>query len=133
MRQLSKRQNIIFLLGGILMAIGAGTTLLNWAAAPYVYSIGALCFVAMQVQQRYEGTNFTIQRLRRMMLTSDFLFLLAGLMMIENGRNVLGLDYIIYIEYVYNKWVMVLLIAAILQLYSTHRIGNELEKEAKKL
>ena len=26
-----------------------------------------------------------------------------------------------------------LLIAAVLQLYSTHRIGNELEKEAKKL
>ena len=34
---------------------------------------------------------------------------------------------------IYNKWVIVLLIAAILQLYTTHRIGSELEREAKKL
>jgi len=47
--------------------------------------------------------------------------------------NFLGLDHLIYIEYVYNKWVIVLLVAAILQLYSMHRIGHELEKEAKKL
>jgi len=29
--------------------------------------------------------------------------------------------------------VLTLLIAAVLQLYTTHRIGSELEKEAKKL
>jgi len=53
--------------------------------------------------------------------------------MIANTGNFLGMDYITYIEYVYNKWVITLLIAAILQLYSTHRISQELDKEAKKL
>ena len=124
MRELNKIQTAIFLFGGILMAVGAGTTLLGWGSAPYIYS--------MQMLQRYEGSNFTIRRLRRMMLISDVLFLVAAVLMFANKSNILGLSYITYIEYVYNKWVVVLLIAALLQLYSMHRIGSELEKEAKK-
>ena len=133
MKQLSKIQQIIYLIGATLMAAGAGMSVLGWAVAPYLYCVGALCFASMQMLQRYEGTNFTIKRLRRIMLTSDVLFMLAGVLMLTNGQNVLGLDHITYIEYVYNKWVIVLLIAAILQLYSLHRLEKELAKEAKKL
>lgn len=129
MRQLSRQQGIVFLFGGVLMVVGAGTSLLAWQWAPYVFALGALCFTAMQMQQRYEGTNFTIRRLRRMMLISDFLFLLAALLMFAGQRNIFGLSHLTYIQYIYNKWVVVLLIAAILQLYSYHRIGHELEKE----
>ncbi|ADE81052.1 hypothetical protein PRMUPPPA20_21660 [Xylanibacter ruminicola] len=132
MKELNKLQTAIFLFGGILMAVGAGTTLLGWGSAPYIFAIGALGFSSMQMQQRYEGQNFTIRRLRRMMLLSDVLFLVAALLMFASKGNFLGLSYITYIEYVYNKWVIVLLIAALLQLYSMHRIGSELEKEAKK-
>ena len=132
MKELNKIQTAIFLFGGILMAIGAGTTLLGWGSAPYIYAIGALGFASMQMLQRYEGQNFTIRRLRRMMLLSDVLFLVAALLMFASKGNVFGLSYITYIEYVYNKWVIVLLIAALLQLYSMHRIGSELDKEAKK-
>ena len=132
MKELNKLQTAIFLFGGILMAVGAGTTLLGWGSAPYIFAIGALGFSSMQMQQRYEGQNFTIRRLRRMMLLSDVLFLVASLLMFASKGNFLGLSYITYIEYVYNKWVIVLLIAALLQLYSMHRIGSELEKEAKK-
>ena len=132
MKELNKLQTAIFLFGGILMAVGAGTTLLGWGSAPYIFAIGALGFSSMQMQQRYEGKNFTIRRLRRMMLLSDVLFLVAALLMFASKGNFLGLSYITYIEYVYNKWVIVLLIAALLQLYSMHRIGSELEKEAKK-
>ena len=133
MKQLNKIQLIIYLLGATLMAIGAGISILGWWIAPYVYCVGALCFASMQMLQRYEGTNFTIRRLRRIMLTSDVLFMLAGVLMLSNGHNVFGLSYITYMEYVYNKWVVVLLIAAILQLYSIHRLDQELAKEAKKL
>ena len=132
MRELNKLQTAIFLLGGILMAIGAGTTLLGWGSAPYIFAFGAVGFSSMQMLQRYEGQNFTIRRLRRMMLISDVLFLVAALLMFASKGNYFGLSYITYIEYVYNKWVVVLLIAALLQLYSMHRIGSELEKEAKK-
>ncbi len=130
MRQLNKVQNIIFLVGGLLMVVGAGATLLAWRLAPYVFAVGAICFASMQMLQRYEGQNFVIRRLRRIMLLSDVLFLVAALLMLANQGNFLGLSYITYIQYVYNKWVVVLLIAAILQIYTIHRIGHELEKEA---
>ncbi len=129
MRPLSKLQNTIFLVGGLLMVIGAGSSLLMWRWAPYLFAVGALCFASMQMLQRYEGKNVTIRRLRRMMLISDVLFLLAALLMFASQGNVFGLSHITYVQYIYNKWVVVLLIAAILQLYSSHRIGHELQKE----
>ena len=133
MRPLSRTQNIIFLVGGLLMVVGAGSSLLAWKFAPYLFAVGAVCFAAMQMQQRYEGQNFTIRRLRRMMLLSDVLFLVSALLMFASQGNIFGICHITYLQYIYNKWVITLLIAAILQLYSSHRIGQELEKEAKKL
>lgn len=129
MRQLSKTENAIFLLGAVLMVIGAGSSVLMWKGAPYVFALGALGFASMQMLQCYEGKNVVIRRLRRMMLLSDILFLVSALLMFASQGNFLGLSHITYIEYVYNKWVITLLIAAILQLYSTHRIANELAKE----
>ena len=115
------------------MVIGAGSSLLKWMLAPYVYAVGALCFASMQMLQRYDGPSITIRRLRRIMLLSDLLFLLSALLMFANLGNFFGLDQLTYLQYVYNKWVVTLLIAAILQMYTTHRIDNELGKEAKKL
>ena len=111
------------------MVIGAGSSLFMWRWAPYLFAVGALGFASMQMLQRYEGKNVTIRRLRRMMLISDVLFLLAALLMFASQGNVFGLSHITYVQYIYNKWVVVLLIAAILQLYSSHRIGHELQKE----
>ena len=133
MKKLNNVQVAVFLLGALLMVIGAGTSMLAWGSAPYVFSVGALCFASMQMLQRYEGSNFVIRRLRRIQLVSDVLFFVSSLLMIANKGNFLGLNDMTYIEYVYNKWVITLLVAAILQLYSTHRLGHELEKEAKKL
>lgn len=119
------------LLGGLLMVVGAGANVLFCSWAPYVFSPGALLFVAMQLRQRYEGRDFTIRRLRRIQIISDVLFLLAGLLMLANQSNFLPLDQLTYIKYVHNNWVVVLLVAAVLQLYTSHRLANELEKDTK--
>ena len=103
MKKLNNLQVAVFLLGALLMVIGAGTSMLAWGSAPYVFSVGALCFASMQMLQRYEGSNFVIRRLRRIQLVSDVLFLVSGLLMIANKGNFLGLSYMTYIEYVYNK------------------------------
>ena len=130
MRQLNKIQTLIFLVGALLMVVGAGASVLAWKLAPYVFAVGAIAFTSMQLLQRYEGTNFVIRRLRRMMILSDFLFLLSALLMFASMGNVFGLSHIDYITYIYNKWVLTLLVAALLQLYATHRIDRELTKEA---
>ena len=130
MRQLNKIQTLIFLVGALLMVVGAGASVLAWKLAPYVFAVGAIAFTSMQLLQRYEGTNFVIRRLRRMLILSDFLFLISALLMFANMGNVFGLSQIDYITYIYNKWVLTLLVAALLQLYAIHRIDRELVKEA---
>jgi hypothetical protein len=132
MRQLSKTETFILLIGGLLMVIGAGGSMFLQSWAAYIFAPGALMFAAMQMRQSYDGNNFTIRRLRRILLTSDVFFLLAGLLMLANQSNFFGISQLIYIKYVHNNWIVVLLVAAILQLYASHRIANELEKEAKK-
>ena len=127
MRQLNKVENAIFVIGALLMLAGAIAGLFRWQWFPYVYAVGAVCFASMQMLQRYEGSNFTIRRLRRIMLLSDVLFLLtAVLMFISRWPQLGGLDWLTYVNYVHNNWVVTLLIAAILQLYTTYRIDNEL-------
>jgi len=132
MKQLSSIETAILLIGGLLMVVGAGGSMFLQSWAAYIFASGALLFAAMQMRQSYEGNNFTIRRLRRIQLTSDVLFLLAGLLMLANQSNFFGINLLLYIKYVHNNWIIVLLVAAILQLYASHRIANELEKEAKK-
>lgn len=132
MKQLSSIETAILLIGGLLMVVGAGGSMFLQSWAAYIFASGALLFAAMQMRQSYEGNNFTIRRLRRIQLTSDVLFMLAGLLMLTNQSNFFGINLLLYIKYVHNNWIVVLLVAAILQLYASHRIANELEKEAKK-
>lgn len=136
MKQLSKIQTIVFLVGGILMVIGAGSYVFMFqrAVMSVVFLVGALCFVLMQLEQRYDGQNVVIIRLRRIQLIADVLFILSGILMIDSHYMLLKplfSSYTDYIQYVYNKWIMTLLIAAILEIYTVHRLSSELEKEKK--
>ena len=133
MIQLNETENVIFLCGAVLMVIGSAANIFMASWAPYVFAAGALAFVLMQLKQRYEGDSITIRRLRRITVVSDLFFLLAALLMFANRSNLLGLRWDYYLNYIHNNWVVALLVAAILQLYSTHRIAHELDKEAKKL
>ena len=133
MKQLNKWQNAIFIVSALLMVAGAGAGLFRWPYFPYVYAMGAVGYASMQLLQRYEGQNFVIRRLRRVMILSDVLLLFTGVLMFASQDNALGLDRYVYLQYVNNNWVVILLVAAILQLYTTYRISSELEKEAKKL
>jgi hypothetical protein len=129
MRQLSKTETFLLLLGGLLMVVGTAAYLFLQQWAAYVFALGSVFFAAMQMRQRYEGSNLTIKRLRHIMLLSDVLFMVAALLMIASRGNFFGLNWFVYVQYVHNNWIVVLLVAAILQLYTSHRIANELEKD----
>ena len=118
--------------GALLMVVGAVMGLFKLSWFPFVYAVGAIGFASMQMLQQYEGRNLTIKRLRGIMVLSDVLFLFTAVLMFANQGNALGLDWIYYLNYIKNNWVVLLLLAAILQLYTTYRIDHELEKEAKK-
>ena len=119
MKQLNSLQSAIFLIGAILMVAGAAIGMIYKSVAPWLFAIGALAFTAMQLQQRYEGDNITIVRLRRIMLMSDVLLILTAALMFADEGN-------------HNNWLVLLLVAAVIQLYTVFRMDAELKKEAKK-
>lgn len=134
MKQLSKFQSALFLAGGALMVAGAGcyAFIFGQKTVCWVYLVGALLFASMQVNQTYDGANTTIKRLKRIMTTADIFFVLSGLLMVDSAYMFLRdsfSDIMTYYNLVYNKWVLLLLVAAILEMYTMHRISSELKKE----
>lgn len=128
---------MILALGATLMVIGTGCVVFDFMPreAAIVFAIGAVMFVAMQVQNVYTGSNITIRRLRRIMLFADACFVVAALLLLENAfRFIFPLfqgsieGYNNYVRYINNNWVVALLIAAILEMYTTHRIESEIKK-----
>lgn len=128
MRQLNKIENTILLFGAVMMVIGSGANIFAQPWAPYVFGMGTVGYVLMQLKQKYEGSNVAIKRLRRMVIISDVCLLLAAVMMFANMDNLFRLDAVTYIKYVHNNWVVVLLVAAMLQLYTSHRNSKEILK-----
>ena len=128
MRQLNKIENTILLFCVLMMVIGSGANIFAQPWAPYVFGMGTVGYVLMQLKQKYEGSNVAIKRLRRMVIISDVCLLLAAVMMFANMDNLFRLDAVTYIKYVHNNWVVVLLVAAMLQLYTSHRISKEILK-----
>lgn len=138
MKQLNKIQNAVFMLGGVLMVIGAGCFAFGFIYPKvllytcWVFLIGTVCFGGIQAMQLYEGKSLVIHRLKRIQGLADICFVLSGISMVDTvyafARHWFS-NYETYITYFYNKWVLFLLVAAILELYTTHRISNELKKE----
>lgn len=139
MKPMTRLQTAFFVAGGALMVLGVGSFVLMWhqPVACWVFLAGTAMFAITQSMQTYEGKNPNVRRLKSIMNVADLAFLLAGILMVDTVYNFLmpifrssGSDgYYRYIEYVYNKWVVLLLIATILEVYTTHRIGSELRSE----
>lgn len=140
MRQLDKVQNAIFLGGAFMMVIGVGCVVFGFMPflMSIVFALGCVLFALMQMSQVYDGNSLTVKRLRRIMVLGDFCFIISGLMVVENVYKVL-LPYfctslqgqMFYTQYIHNNWVLFLLIGAVVEIYTTHRIAYELKKEQR--
>ncbi len=134
MKQLSKIQTLVFLLGGALMVIGAGCFAFMWQQPTvcWVFLAGTVLFSVMQMMQTYEGTELAVKRLKHIQNLADILFVVAGILMVDTAWGFfrpLFSDVFTYFNYVYNKWVVVLLIAAVVEVYTMHRLDHELSKK----
>lgn len=139
---------MIMLAGGMMMVVcsclimvatlsSGEWTMIAKQVVPWIFLIGSIIYVTMQNKQKYSGNSFTIRRLKRIQLLSGILFVVAGLLMVENfmhfvmpyvANDMNG--YITYMQVVHNNWVVMMLIGAVLQMFTVHRIGAELEKES---
>ena len=126
MKPLSHFQNTIFVLGGILLIVGALAPLFTWLReyAPYIYTCGALMFSTMQLVQRYEGQDIVIRRLRRQQMLGAILIPVSVIVLLISDMRCARLSG--------GEWKLVLLIAVVLELYTAFRLPQELEREQRK-
>lgn len=116
MKKITKFDNILSLVGSVLLFIGLILQFVRFEAAPYLYLVGAVAFAWVQVKYGYEGKNIVIRRLRRQQLIGAMLLVMTGVLMIVWHRN---------------EWVLCLTISAVLELYTAFRIPQEEEKEKR--
>ena len=137
MKQMNKSQTILFFSGGMLMVIGAGCFAFLFPfpnvlkTVSWLFLIGAVMFSVIQLMQSYEGINPVVKRLKRIQSLADVFFILAGISMVDTVYNFLSSifsNYETYLLYFYNKWVVLLLIAAVIEIYTVHRIDYEEKK-----
>ena len=136
MKKLNKIESILFMLGGMLMVTGIGCYVFMLAPSVtcWIALTGSILFSTLHMMQAYEGSLLAIKRLKRILNIADLLFVVAGILIVDSTYNFLRPAFEnqeSYITYVYNKWVLLLLIAAILEVYATHRIDYLLKKQGK--
>lgn len=138
MEKLNRYQSIVYTIGLLLMPIGIGMYVFDVSPriASIIYFIGADAFAVMQTLQKYHGTSLTIHRLCSMLTLASVLFVLSGVMLIENAWLIAyplftgSVDtYNFYAQYIHNNWVVLLLIAVMMEAYAIHRLSTELSKE----
>lgn len=141
-RTLTRQQSGLLAVGALMMVLGVGGVIFGGSmgltfvkVCTIVFTVGAVTFALMQMMQTYNGNDMTLRRLRQIMIIGNVCFILAALLMVESNFQILfpyvatTIDgYNGWVHYVYNNWVIALLIAAILQMYTTHRIASELKK-----
>lgn len=137
------------LIGGILMVVCSGVIMASallpvsaWTVyavriAPWAFLIGTIAYVVMQKRQAYNGNSLTIRRLTAIQTLSGICFIVAALLMVEQYNAIVKpmavsdmKSYFLYVRVVHNNWVVLVLIGAVLQMYTTHRIASEMEKES---
>lgn len=137
------------LIGGVMMVISSGAIMASallpistWTVyavkvMPWGFLIGTTTYVIIQKRQSYKGDNLTLRRLTAIQTLSGICFIVAALLIVEQYTGMLKpilvsdmKSYFLYVRIVHNNWVVLVLIGAILQMYTTHRIASEIEKES---
>ena len=111
---MKKLYSFIYMLGGIMLVVGAALYITKWVWAPYIYIAGSLMFGAMQMMDRYTGNNWIIRRLRRQQIVGAIALMLTGVLMLVCKHN---------------EWILCMLVGCLMQLYTAFRIPQEMEKE----
>lgn len=104
-------------------------------AAAWSYLAGAVAFTIAQTLQAENSENMVLRRLQQLQRLSGLMLVLSGLLMVDDiylWLLPLFNNYITFVTYVYNKWVLLMLIGALMQLYTTLRIASLKKNEKMK-
>lgn len=110
---MSKRiLNTVFYISAIAVLLAATLYITHWSVAPYIFAVGAAGVAIVRLSTRYEGKNIRLKRLYRIEVLSALFIVGSSYFMFRNQ----------------NEWFLLLLIAAILQLYTAILIPKVSDK-----
>ena len=110
---MKKYLDILFITGSVFALIGAAVYITHWEYAPYLYIIGSVTAAVTQVLAQPHVEHVTLRRLYRQQMFGALFLVLTGILMLYTHGN---------------EWIICLLIAAILELYTAYRIPQEEKK-----
>ncbi|NDW11651.1 hypothetical protein D0T50_01955 [Bacteroides sp. 214] len=96
-----------YVIGGIMLLVGAATYITEWFYSSYIYLIGATLFALAQVNMGYQGKNKNLKRLYGQQLLGALFLVAAGVFMFFGKQN---------------EWILMLTIGGVFQLYTAFRI-----------
>jgi TRAP-type uncharacterized transport system fused permease subunit len=96
-------RNYFFSLSGILLLAGTMSYLTRWHYAPYIYAFGAAGVAFSFMTAQYQGLNFRERRLHRINVIASVMVIVSSFFMFRSHTG----------------WVVFLLIAALLMLYTS--------------
>ena len=104
----------LFAAAAVMLLAGAAVYITGWPLSPYIYTIGATMVALAQINSPSKCKSPTVKRLRRQQIFGALLLVLTGAFMLFTRGN---------------EWIVSLMIAAILELYTSIRIPQEEAKE----
>lgn len=110
---MKKQLEILFMAGSVFALIGAAVYITHWEYAPYMYIVGSITAAVAQVFSQPRVEQVTLKRLYRQQMFGALFLVLTGVLMLYTHGN---------------EWIICLLIAAILELYTAIRIPQEEKK-----
>lgn len=109
--------SVCFVVGAIMVLIGAAVYVTGWELAPYIFTVGATLVALAQINSSVSSQRVTVKRLRRQQMFGALALVLTGpFMLFTHG----------------NEWIVSLTIAAVLELYTAFRIPQEEAEDMKK-
>ncbi len=105
--------NTVVKISYVLIVFAACAYLFLPLYAPYIMAVGAAGVAVSHLREVYDGRNLRLKRIYRQRRIIALVFLLASFMMFRPGM----------------LWVVLLLIASLLELYTLWVIGREARRE----
>ncbi|MDR0989533.1 MAG: hypothetical protein LBM06_08800 [Prevotellaceae bacterium] len=100
----------LFMIGALLVMAGSISYITRWAPSPYLFMIGSCMVAVAQINTPLSVTSPTLRRLRRQQIFGALFLVASGLLMFFTHGN---------------EWIACMLIAAVLELYTSIRIPQE--------
>ncbi|MDD4922037.1 MAG: hypothetical protein PHS30_06110 [Bacteroidales bacterium] len=101
----TKLLNIIFAVGAILILVSSVMVMENILYGKYVFASGVFLFFISRLKMTYSGTDFRLKRLNRLYFLSSLALVIASCLQFRGD----------------NSWIVLLLIVAILEFYTSMR------------